>query len=47
VEVEIGFMALNTILSSDELKNIDKDACSLMELEGSGVILLLLGRIWR
>ena len=47
MQVDIGLMALNTILSSDELKNIDKDACSLMELEGSGVILLLIGRIWR
>ena len=34
VEVDIGLMALNAILSSDELKNIDKDASHMMEIEG-------------
>jgi hypothetical protein len=33
VEVNIDLMALNTILSSDELKNIDKDASKMMELD--------------
>ena len=31
VEVDIGLLALNTVLNSDELKNIDKDASRIME----------------
>ena len=33
VEITIGFLASNTIFNSDELKNIDKDASSLVELK--------------
>jgi hypothetical protein len=29
--VDIGLLALNTILNSDELKTIDKDASRIME----------------
>ncbi len=31
VEVDIGLLALNTVLNSDELKTIDKDASRIMD----------------
>ena len=31
-------MALNAILASDELKNIDKDTSKIIELDNTGVI---------
>ena len=37
-EVDVGFVALNAILSSDELKGLDKEASKMMEFDNVGVI---------
>jgi len=41
VEVDVGFMALNAILASDDLKNVDKDAGRIMDIDNTGVLSIL------